>query len=382
MLARLTRLSSVLLFAVPIFGCEHLDGRTKEAKNLNAGQSMLLSADIRTVSKMSRDGKVVTCAEPSPDVVRAISQSKNFGGSLTVSGLPAGIEPEVALAISQAQAGSAAQLGERLATIQLLRDGLYRACEAYANGAISKTAYAVMLGRFDDTMITMLLGEIAGGAFGRSLATLGGTATGSAEASLETQETLKEAETLAENLKDAREATDLAQAEMQAASAGDDEDRKRTAKKNLETNRQAERNLEEQLSNKLETAANSAAAATAVAAGSITPGQQSTEIAKTLHDMQRKYMENINFDAVEVACVSALEHGDESDFAKLCKEKVLGDIQSHKKDLLHLILMRAWTQLDNERAANNLDAVKDEQKILDGINNRNPTESPEVASTD
>ncbi len=51
-----------------------------------------------------------------------------------------------------------AQLGQRLATIQLLRDGLYRACEAYANGALDKSSYSMILSRFDDTMITLLLG--------------------------------------------------------------------------------------------------------------------------------------------------------------------------------------------------------------------------------
>ena len=361
MLARLTSLASITLIAGAIAGCETIDSRTKETKSLNAGDSMLLSADIRTISKVTRDSNIVTCAEPSPDVARALSQSGNFGGSLAVSGLPAGIEPKLALAAAQAQAESAAQLGERLATIQLLRDGLYRACEAYANGAISKTAYAVMLARFDDTMITMLLGEIAGGAFGRSLATLGGTADGSAKAVLDTQEKLKDARETADSLKTARELNDQAQAAVDAAGA----DATQAAKENLEETKRNVRNLERELAEKLEAAATSAATATATAAGSIAPGQQNTEIAATLHGMQRKYMENINFDAIEVACISALEGGETTDFVKLCNGGLLASVQKQKGALLQLILLRAWTELDN--AQQGTEAVKGQDGVLAGI---------------
>ena len=54
---------------------------------------------------------------------------------------------------------------------------MYRACEAYQNGAISDTSYTLMLARFDKTMASMLASEIAAGAFGRNLATLGGSAS-------------------------------------------------------------------------------------------------------------------------------------------------------------------------------------------------------------
>lgn len=362
MLARLTGLSSIVLIAGAIAGCETIDSRTKETKSLNAGDSMLLSADIRTINKVTRGSNVVTCAEPSPDVARALSQSGNFGGSLAVSGLPAGIEPKLALAMSKAQAESAAQLGERLATIQLLRDGLYRACEAYANGAISKTAYAIMLGRFDDTMITMLMGEIAGGAFGRSLATLGGTAEGSAKASLETQEKLKDARETAESLKTARTLND--QAQQNVVTATNDAERQ-AAREELEQTSRTVRNLEQELSDKLETAATSAATATATAAGSITPGQQNTEVAATLHKMQRKYMENINFDAIEVACISALEDGRTTDFVKLCNSGLLETVQKQKGALLQLILLRAWTEMDTERQGG--EVVKGQKSVLTGI---------------
>jgi len=118
----------------------------------------------------------IICAEPSPDVAQAISAAFTAAGqadaNLAQSGQFSG-----AGSIGSSYAASIAQLGERLATVQLLRDKMYRACEAYQNGAISDTSYTLMLARFDKTMASMLASEIAAGAFGRNLATLGGSAS-------------------------------------------------------------------------------------------------------------------------------------------------------------------------------------------------------------
>ena len=47
-----------------------------------------------------------------------------------------------------------------------LRDGLYRACEAYANGAIGADAYALVLSRYGQLMTTFFLGQDVTGAAG------------------------------------------------------------------------------------------------------------------------------------------------------------------------------------------------------------------------
>ncbi|ABB76114.1 hypothetical protein SAMN05216403_14316 [Nitrosospira multiformis ATCC 25196] len=118
----------------------------------------------------------IICAEPSPDVAQAISAAftaaakvdikaseiKNISGSGSVG---------------SSYASSIAQLGARLSTVQLLRDKMYRACEAFQNGAISDTSYTLMLARFDKTMASMLASEIAAGAFGQKLAALGSSAS-------------------------------------------------------------------------------------------------------------------------------------------------------------------------------------------------------------
>ena len=49
-----------------------------------------------------------------------------------------------------------AATGLRTQTIQLLRDGLYRACEAYLNGAIDEFGHALLLNKYDETMVSLV----------------------------------------------------------------------------------------------------------------------------------------------------------------------------------------------------------------------------------
>lgn len=117
----------------------------------------------------------LVCTEPSPDVSIAVANS--FAAGLSIFGQGAG-------SISGTQVQAIAQLVERTASIQLLRDKMYQTCLAYSNGAINGTTYTLVMTRLDDTIVSLLLGETAGGAFGRSLAGLGTEAEAEATASL------------------------------------------------------------------------------------------------------------------------------------------------------------------------------------------------------
>jgi DNA-binding transcriptional MerR regulator len=89
--------------------------------------------------------RLVVCAEPSPDALSAIAAQ----AGLSVS--------DVSQAIS-AQGGlseTAANIGLRTQTIQILRDGFYRLCEAQMNG-LEDVQYAMMLRRFQTNMIALL----------------------------------------------------------------------------------------------------------------------------------------------------------------------------------------------------------------------------------
>jgi len=111
----------------------------------------------------------IVCSEPSPDVAQALSTAL----SVSLEAAKAGVGSAGA-SLGFSSAASVAQLGERLATIQLLRDELSDLCRSYANGAVSTTTYTVRLSRLDQKMVTLLMGEMTAGAFGRQLATLGG----------------------------------------------------------------------------------------------------------------------------------------------------------------------------------------------------------------
>ena len=63
----------------------------------------------------------IVCTEPSPDVAMAVANS--FGAGVSVLGQGSGT-------ISNAQVQSMAQLVERTASIQLLRDKMYQTCLA------------------------------------------------------------------------------------------------------------------------------------------------------------------------------------------------------------------------------------------------------------
>jgi hypothetical protein len=86
------------------------------------------------------------CAEPSPDAISAIA----FSGGLKadVNGQGGNING----AFSQ----SLGELGERTPVIQLLRDSLYRACEAHMNGVIDAGQYQNILAFFDIYSTTLL----------------------------------------------------------------------------------------------------------------------------------------------------------------------------------------------------------------------------------
>ena len=324
--ARGWTISALALSCIALTACEGSTHKSREA--FGGGEVLLTSADLRmAVSKPAnfdaKNGRAIplqiTCAEPSPDIAKAVQESFGLGAGGGVA-IPAQGSGEAAIAIASARAEAAAQLGERLATIQLLRDGLYRACEAYANGAFSEVTYAVLLSRYDDTMVSLLMGELAAGNFGRQLAALGGTAESDAKAKVELETALKLARKLQAEADEARE-------EAEAAAAGQSE--------------AAAAEKEAAAKNKAEMAASAKSVATALAAGAI-GNKPSDSVAQTLAVMQRKYIENINADAIVVACVTALSRSDagsRNDLVDLCagrdgKAGILDVVVKGQKEML------------------------------------------------
>lgn len=168
---------------------------------VGADQRVVITSNI---GEFSRPGAVdptyITCTEPSPDVAKALTQATN---------LALGIAERGSIGIANSQATAIAQLAERTGGVQLLRERMYQSCLAYKNGAISGVTYTLLMTRLDDAMITMLLGETAGGAFGRTGAAIGATSGGTASATVPAlisqlggfDEAIKEVETTTASLK-------------------------------------------------------------------------------------------------------------------------------------------------------------------------------------
>jgi hypothetical protein len=112
------------------------------------------------VDKDSRDGNViktrtVVCAEPSPDALSAYAAE--FSAKADT---PGKTSAQLAAAFQE----SAAFVGLRTQSIQLLRDAMYRMCEAYMSGGLDETQYQLLLRRFQKNMVALLAVEQLTGA--------------------------------------------------------------------------------------------------------------------------------------------------------------------------------------------------------------------------
>ena len=303
---------------------------------LGDSQAIESSADTRVVvsrpgtfasgQKGSFQPRQVVCTEPSPDVAKIVSKSFNMSTALeAVVKQPeanADVAAKVAAAISKSQAEALAQLTSRLATIQLLRDGLYRACEAYANGALSPITYSVILSGYGDVMVTLLSGELVAGNFGQSLAVLGTQSAGAASAATKAKD---DADKSQQAVRDAQTQVSAAQQKRNDAQKALDSCRQppadgtpppkcneqetdlRNAQRDVDSARDAQFSAMVQAMGDVSAAASSQASATiAQAVGSASPGNDREYRAYLLADLQQRFLANVNKDSMAVACLSAL----------------------------------------------------------------------------
>lgn len=126
-----------------IFKPVSIDSQPSTSLSLDGKQRVVLVTDRGTGSNNKR----VVCAEPSPDALVGIAAS--FSGAIDVAS-----KGSAQAAASMAEAVQS--IGRRTQTIQLLRDGLYRACEAYLNGAINEEEYKLIISRVDDFAVTLM----------------------------------------------------------------------------------------------------------------------------------------------------------------------------------------------------------------------------------
>jgi len=330
---RPSSLALAALGGLALSGCS--DSTFLKRSSMGSVETLATSGELRLVTSSPGEhqgGRMrpsqVVCAEPSPDVAKIAAQAFGAGGTLDLglrgSQAPAESDLKSTLALSASRAEALAQLTQRLATIQLLRDGLYRACEAYANGAISDTTYAVLLSRFDDTMITMLTSELVAENFGHRLAALGTSADASSAASMLAAEgasdvqgkrealatKLADRDRAERELKEKRAEYDAAQApgsgktaeEIAAAKAAADE--KQTE---LEKARRAVDAATAALDAAGNAAARSSAGTSHLVAGGGGSGGQAGQNAHVIGEIQSRYINSINADALMVACITSMD---------------------------------------------------------------------------
>lgn len=148
--------SIALLSGCANFSSIHRTLDTTEGKGvlIDVKQRAIL-ASTKTSSETGKAPYTVVCAEPSPDALSAYAFDLAAAGKLS-SGR--------ALDIAFGSAESAAYIGLRTQSIQLLRDQFFRACEAYMNQAISSEEYNLLIRRYQKQTAALLAIEQLTGA--------------------------------------------------------------------------------------------------------------------------------------------------------------------------------------------------------------------------
>lgn len=164
-LSRGFRAAVVSLFCVQaLTGCQNY---IFEKFDLDNNVSLSLDGKQRVILATEQGGKTrdrkIVCAEPSPDVMSAFAASGSGNANFSLPGAPSGSGGTGAAGATTGGGGfsaasneAVASLAMRTQTIQLLRDGYYRLCEAYMNGAIDQHQYNVVLVNINRVMITLL----------------------------------------------------------------------------------------------------------------------------------------------------------------------------------------------------------------------------------
>lgn len=115
------------------------------------------------------------CAEPSPDALAAYAASLGLGASTASKN---------AASLAQGMQSSAGSIGLRTQSITLMRDALYRMCEAASNGSLNSIEIAKLLHQSQDLTAVILAVEQLTGAVAANQIILSGTTSSSATASL------------------------------------------------------------------------------------------------------------------------------------------------------------------------------------------------------
>jgi hypothetical protein len=144
-----------VLLTAAVLGCVSLSGCSTIYRTVSLDSKPATSIDIDAKARMivvtdygGKDGnRRVICSEPSPDTAVGIASSTSLAANVAGK-----VDAQLAASLAEA----VQSVGRRTQSIQLLRDGLYRACEAYLNGAITANEYRLLLSRISAFAITLV----------------------------------------------------------------------------------------------------------------------------------------------------------------------------------------------------------------------------------
>lgn len=159
----------ILVIILPLFlaGCNVFSSDVSRGYQQNGSwttAATYTTADVRIITERKHPvlGNTVVCTEPSPDVAKALTTALQLQANGGNGAVNAGVSA------SGGSAEAALELAGRSTALLGLRDGLFQACQAFANGAIGADAYALILSHYGQLMTTLFLGQDVVGASGPS----------------------------------------------------------------------------------------------------------------------------------------------------------------------------------------------------------------------
>jgi len=189
------------MLSFTLVGCANLMTIDRSTSLPLDGEVVHLDAPQRVVIS-NRKGLV--CAEPSPDALQAYAAS--VGASFSTP------SKEFAAALAASLAGSSGSIGLRTQSITLMRDHLFRICEAYYNGKVDKDQTVQLIQRSQDLTLAILAIEQLTGAVVARQVVLGGSTSAEITANVSNTQAALDRAVALEELK--REAFEKAKAEV------------------------------------------------------------------------------------------------------------------------------------------------------------------------
>lgn len=166
----ITRFATLLFGLAVLGGCapnsiyrQHSQpGKSPVAITVDAKQRLILS-QVESIMGTGKDKIAFRrfCAEPSPDAFSVLAQSASGGGSLGLDSTAKTLNAAIQAAFASSETGTTIP---RTQTINMLREMMFRTCERYLSGAISKVEVPIIAIRDQRVMVSILAIEQLTGA--------------------------------------------------------------------------------------------------------------------------------------------------------------------------------------------------------------------------